>query len=313
MRTLPNDQLFSEYDNEIVLRLHNPKNLSDTRRMLARFKDFLGSMPPSPGLAKGFLAQYAQRNPYTLYRYAQMIKAFMKWYGEPIDDLVVKIPKSLPPYTEDATIDKLIKAIESKKTHKSTIARDLLLVELSLKTGLRRNEAANLKAGDIHHDSLNDSPNGFLIVRLGKGKRDRVIPVNPSLMLKLTKFIGNMKPEEKVFKLCGPTITMKIKGFARKAGIYDLHAHNLRHKFATDLLEKGANIRAVQELLGHGHLSTTERYLAVTEKTKREAIRLFEPVPPGRPNDGNTGEKTGVGAPRGEPLSSTKYGSRRRR
>ena len=101
LRHLTNETLFPLYDNEIVLRLHNVKNLSDTRKQLAKFKEYLNGFPPSPELAKGFLAQYSNRKPRTLYRYSMMIKMFMRWYGEPIDDFKVKIPKTLPQYTED--------------------------------------------------------------------------------------------------------------------------------------------------------------------------------------------------------------------
>ncbi|MFC2059930.1 tyrosine-type recombinase/integrase [Chloroflexota bacterium] len=265
---MTNDQLFQQYDSELVLRLHNPKNLGDTRKMLSRFGEYLGGMPPSPELAKSLLAQFADKKPRTLYRYAQMIKAFMKWYGEPIDDFNVKVPKNLPPYTEDADIEKLFSAIEAKRTHKSTIGRDSLLVELALKSGLRRKELADLEVKDIHAD--------FLVVRHGKGDKDRVVPLTSALSIRLRNFIKSMKPSEKIFKLTAPSITMKIKHFARKAGVSDLHAHALRHKFATDLLEKGANIRAVQELLGHENLNTTQIYLSVTDKAKRDAVMLLD-------------------------------------
>lgn len=70
LRQMNNEDLFQLYDSDLVLRLHNAKNLSDTRRTLAWFKEYLNGYPPSPQLAKGFLAQYANRKPRTLYRYA---------------------------------------------------------------------------------------------------------------------------------------------------------------------------------------------------------------------------------------------------
>jgi len=85
-----------------------------------------------------------------------------------------------------------------------------------------------------------------------------------------------MKPSEKVFKLTAPSISMKIKNFARKAGLEYFHAHSMRHKFATDLLERGADLKVVQELLGHENLSTTQVYLAVTSERMREAVNLLE-------------------------------------
>jgi hypothetical protein len=197
-----------------------------------------------------------------------MIKGFMKWYGEPLEDLKIKIPKSLPPYTDDAKIEKLIRAIESKKTHKGTIIRDKLLIELALKTGMRRSELANLKVGDIHDD--------FLVVREGKGRKDRVIPLSEPMVLRLKDFVKVKKPSDKVFDLKPPSITMKIKDIARRAGVEELHAHTLRHKFATDLLEHGADLRSVQQLLGHENLSTTQVYLSITDKRLRETIQLLD-------------------------------------
>lgn len=163
LRHKTNEELFGLYDSDLVLRLHNAKNLSDTRKILARFKEYLNGYPPSPEVAKGFLAQYANHKPRTLYRYAQMIRVFMKWYGEPMDDFKVKVPKTLPPYTENGEVEKLFSTIENKKTHRGTIVRDRLLVELALKSGMRRGELANLEARDIHSK--------FLIVRSGKGAR----------------------------------------------------------------------------------------------------------------------------------------------
>lgn len=197
-----------------------------------------------------------------------MLRMFMKWYGEPMDDLKVKIPKSLPPYTEDSEIERLLHAIETKKTHKDSIVRDSLLVELALKTGMRRGELANLETKDIHND--------FLVVKSGKNAKDRVIPLSPPTALRLRNFIEGKKPAQKVFGLKAPSITMKIKTFARRAGLDDLHTHALRHKFATDLLEHGADVRSVQHLLGHENLSTTQIYLSVTDRRLRETVNLLD-------------------------------------
>jgi site-specific recombinase XerD len=265
---MDNDELFKLYDSDLMLRLHNAKNLSDTRKMLARFKEYLNGYPPSPELAKGFLAQYASKKPRTLYRYSQMIKIFMKWYGEPMDEFKVKVPKTLPPYTEDAAVEKLFSAIENKKTHKGCIVRDMLLVELDRKTGMRRGELANLEPREIHAD--------FLVVRDSKNHRDRVIPLSPSIAMRLHNFIEGMAPDEKVFKLKAPCISNKIRQFAKKAGLVGFHTHTLRHKFATDLLEKGANIKVVQELLGHENLATTEVYLSIVNQSLKDAVRLLD-------------------------------------
>jgi len=268
LRQLNNNELFKLYDSDLALRLHNPKNLEDTRKILSEFKQFLNEQKPSTDLAKSYLSRYTDRKPRTLYRYAQMLRVFMKWYGEPMSDFKVKRPKSLPQYIEDDDIEKLFAAIRDKKSHKVVIVRDTLLVELALKTGLRRGELANLAVGDIHDD--------FLVVREGKNNKDRTIPLTPNLAQELHAFIEGKRRAEKVFGLAAPSITLKIKAIAKKAGLHNIHAHALRHKFATDLLYHGADVRSVQHLLGHENLSTTQVYLSVNDSRLRDAVNLLD-------------------------------------
>jgi site-specific recombinase XerD len=99
-----------------------------------------------------------------------MIKPFMKWYGDPITDLRIKIPKSLPQYTAETDIDKVIDTIETKRSAKNTIERDVLLVLTSRYAGLRREELSNLRVKDI--------TKSYLFVREGKGLKDRNIPLS---------------------------------------------------------------------------------------------------------------------------------------
>jgi integrase len=210
LRNLPNSELIRLYDSELVLRLHNPKNLRDTRNILSRFMDSLGAYPPSPELAKNFLAQYSNRKAPTLYRYAQMIRSFMKWYGELIDDVKIKVPKTLPPYTEDSDVEKVLAVIPKKRSHKSCIERDQLMVLLAWRSGLRRAELANLLVRDVH--------DGAVIVRGGKNKKDRMVPLPSEVATRLREFIKNKKPDERVLGLTPESLGMKIKQFAVKAG-----------------------------------------------------------------------------------------------
>ena len=268
-----NSELFTLYDSELTLRIRNLRNLDNERRLLAKFRQYLNGFPPSVELAKGFLAQYASRKPRTLARYGATIKAFMKWYGVPMDDFRVKVPKTLPPYTEDSDVDKVRQAIQNKKTHKGCMVRDALLLDSALITGMRRGELADLEPKDIHAD--------FLIAH-GKGGKERVIPLGAPIAQRLHNFIKGMKPNEKVFKLKATSIGNKIRLFAKKAEVDHFHTHTTRHKFATDLLERGANIKVVQELLGHAYLSTTEVYLSIVDQGLRDAVNLLD-HPPQRP------------------------------
>jgi integrase len=147
LRDKSNEDLLKLYDPEIILHCTDPRNRDYTRRMVRKFViEFLAGRKPSSALAKDFLSRYADRKSRTLYRYASMIRPFMKWYGEPIDDVRIKVPKSLPPFTEDSELDKLLDAMKSKKSLKKSIMRDVLLVEMDVKTGLRRSEIANLES-----------------------------------------------------------------------------------------------------------------------------------------------------------------------
>jgi integrase/recombinase XerD len=236
--------------------------------LLAKFHSYLNGSQPSPELAKGFLSQFSGNKRGTLARYAATIKSFMKWCGEPMDSFKVKVPKTLPPYTEDSDIEKLFTAVENKKNHKGSIVRDSLLLTIALKTGMRRSELANLEPKDIHAD--------FLVVRGGKGGKDRMIPLSPVTAERLKNFIEGMDPHEKVFKLKATTISNKITRLANKAGLVGFHTHQLRHKFATDLLEKGVNIKVVQELLGHADLGTTQVYLGLVDQGLHDAISQLD-------------------------------------
>jgi len=206
--------------------------------MLERFKTSLGNYPPSAQLAKDFLAQYAGKKPRTLYRYTMMIKPFMKWYGDPISDLKIKIPKSLPQYTTESDIAKVISAIETKRSAKNTIERDVLLVLTSRHAGVRREELSNLRVKDI--------TKSYLFVREGKGLKDRNIPFSKYLKPRLHLFIEGKEPNAFVFNLTPASISMKINYFARKAGTPWIHTHSLRHRFATSLNEAGAPLTTNQ-------------------------------------------------------------------
>jgi len=216
------------------------------------------------------MARYSSLSLRTQARYGATIKIFMKWCGFPMDDYRFKLPKSLPQYIEDIDIDDLLNAIKNKKSRKDTIKRDLLIVELFLTTGMRRDELASLQPKEVHDD--------FLMVRKGKGQKDRMIPLLPDLAQRLSVFIQCKRPDENIFGLKGTSIGNKIRLFANKAGLTDIHTHSLRHKYATDLSKAGVNIRVIQELLGHEDVSSTMGYTAVTEQSLRDAVGVLDKI-----------------------------------
>jgi integrase/recombinase XerD len=268
LRQKTNQELFLLYEGELAFHHHSARGLHESKRILKHFHDYLGEYPPSPELAKSFLAKFSARKPSTIARYGAIIKVFLNWYGEELD-ITLRVPKVLPSYVLRSDIDKLLESIRSKKTHKKIIERDMLLVDLAIHSGLRRSELANLKVGDI------DNVRRILVVRQGKGGKDRAIPLSTQMADKLGAHIKTREKDDSVFGLAPATISGKIRFFARKAGT-ELHTHSLRDYFATSLSEKGATIREIQALLGHENLTHTERYTLHTDKHLRTAIELLD-------------------------------------
>jgi len=178
----------------------------------------------------------------------------MKWYDEPLD-IQIKRPKPLPQMVDSRDTDKIEAAMQNRKTHKKLAQRDMLLVETARLKGLRRAELSALKVGDIDFD------NQLLVVRMGKGQKDRSIPLVPSPSCKLEAFCRGKSPEASVFGLKLVSISDKIREWAQKAGCPHVHAHSLRHQFATTLARKGVGARAIQSLLGHADMGTSQQYI----------------------------------------------------
>ncbi len=268
LRTKTNEELFTLYKAELTLRIRNERNLARYGQVLDQFQEFLGNNPPSSMLAKSFLSKWSKSKPATLYKHLSIIKGFLNWYGEDID-LKVKLPHQLPEYVEHETIQKLIATIREKRTHKKDIEKDTLLIELAYNSGLRREELSNLKVSDI---LIKEEA---LMVRKGKGEKDRTVPLPSRIVRLLEKYIEHLEPGDSIFNVKPVAISDKISRIAKKAGV-NIHAHSLRHGYATRLLEKGANIKAVQELLGHSRIATTETYLSLLPKHLKEAVNLLD-------------------------------------
>jgi len=275
-----NRELFSLYYDRLKVKL-TPDQYDQYTLILDKYHQFLGEFPPSVELATQFLAQYANHAPATMVRYAGMIRGFMEWYGESLDIRPTK-PKSLPEYVEPDDIERLIDFIRHKKTHKRTVARDLLFVRFATLTGLRRGELAHLTVEDIHIKQK------VVIVRKGKGNKDRVVPLVSSLCTTLSEYLRDMKPTDSVFGLTERSITDKISTWSKKAGL-KLHPHSFRHYFAEQLLERGVPLTVVSALLGHENLQTTASYLGLRPGSLREAVdKLGEP----QDEEGNKSSKT---------------------
>jgi len=269
--TKTNDQLFPDYYDFITSSL-TTKSFYEAKRLLEKFRAFLGQFPPDAEKAIQFLNQFMDRSLNTRSRYSHVLSAFFRWYNGEKLPIKIKVPKILPQYVPSEDIDRLIDGIKGKKSHKKTIDRDVLLIETARMTGLRRGELSNLEVGDLHLDG--DDP--VLIVRGGKGAKDRAVSLNQYIRDQLAVFTKDKSPQESVFNLAPKTISMKIGQWARKSGVPHLHTHSLRHFVGTTLFQKHANPRVVQAVLGHESLETTMRYAHVIGQDTKETMQLLE-------------------------------------
>lgn len=168
-----------------------------------------------------------------------------------------------------------VMALLDARTDTSTFLRDSAMLELLYSSGLRVSELVSLKLGSINFEA------GFLRV-MGKGSKERVVPINSRALDKIKKYIKELRPailkkrqSDYLFITCrGGAMTRQrfwqtIKKCGRQAGV-ELSPHTLRHCFATHLLEGGADLRSVQKMLGHSDISTTQIYTKVsTDRIKK--------------------------------------------
>ena len=152
-----NDQLFEEY-YALITSSHAVKTQSEIKRVLEKYRSHIGQFPPTIENAVLFINLFKDRSLNTRSRYVGYISAFFKWFNGENLPIKIRVPKILPQYVNDADIDKLVSAMQSRKTHKAIIERDILLVELDRMTGLRRSELANLKVGDLNLRGNRSSP-----------------------------------------------------------------------------------------------------------------------------------------------------------
>ena len=184
-----------------------------------------------------------------------------------------KIAKSLPKYLNEDEIDKVLNI----KLLKPIDYRNKAMLELLYATGTRISELLNLELNNIDFDEC-------IIRVVGKGKKDRIIPIGNSALHYLNlyikeyrSFILKTKQSNYVFinnnggKMSRQGFFKILKQIASKSGISkDIYPHVLRHSFATYLLNNGADLRVIQELLGHENLVTTEIYSHLGNKKIEE-------------------------------------------
>jgi len=244
----------------LYLRLRSEKGLSN--RSLARFLSALSGF-------QRYLSRKSQYKPY-IFKLPRM-----------------KFSAGIPTFVPQSETAQLFEHGNVRSDKGSYFYwRDFIMIALLYATGIRREELANIKLGDL------DLKRGLITV-IGKGNKVRVVPVGERTLEDLKNYLalraefvsekGTLSPMSPALLLnrYGKPLTVRsidrlVKKYGRGEGL-DLTPHALRHSFATHLLENGADLMLIKEILGHSSLSTTQKYTHVTAETMKKAYKRAHP------------------------------------
>ncbi|NLO89677.1 MAG: site-specific tyrosine recombinase XerD [Clostridia bacterium] len=232
--------------------------------------------------------QQRGKAPATIARQLAAIKAFYRFRlieglqeNEPTQDLESpKLGRRLPKILTQWEMEKLL---EQPDTTKPAGLRDRTMLEVLYATGLRVSELVSLDVGHVNCDT------GYIRCT-GKGDKERIVPLGSIAVFYLKNYLSEgrtrliKKSVEALFlNSRGQRLTRQgcwkiIKKYVRQAGIKkDVTPHTIRHTFATHMLQNGADLRSVQEMLGHSDISTTQIYTHLTTKRIREVYDRTHP------------------------------------
>lgn len=224
----------------------------------------------------------------TISRYLASMKAFFGFLrNEGIIDtlptLEVKAPKIEKKLPNILSIEDMLLLLEQPDTGTAKGMRDKAMLELLYATGMRVTELVSLRVEDVNVE--------MSYIQCDGGKKSRIIPFNDEAKKALNRYLKNVRPvfvkDETVHALftncSGEPMSRQgfwklIKGYGEQAGIgSDITPHTLRHSFAAHLVENGADLRAVQEMMGHSDLSTTQIYATMANNRIREVYSRTHP------------------------------------
>ena len=264
---------------------------------IAKLRDFCESYTLSPehiqtGHLKQFIAELYDMG-LSARSQARIISGWKQFFDfllqedirkdDPSESLELpKVGRKLPEVLTIEEIDAMIDAIDLSSNEGQ---RNKAILETLYSCGLRVSELISLRFEDCFFDE------GFIRV-IGKGNKERLVPVSPSVIEEVTLYAENDRGNVPVKKgseaivflnrrgaqLTRVMIFTIIKRLAETAGIRKtISPHTFRHSFATHLIEGGANLRAVQDMLGHENITTTEIYTHLDQRFLRDAILTYHP------------------------------------
>lgn len=247
------------FKNELLLKGMSRKTVAAYYFHAFRFAKAVKKQPrdiAEQDVKAHILTLASRHDPRTVNLAIAAIKSFLQLQGKCVDIGYMKRPKRLPEVLTQEEVSHLLQSIENPK-HR-------LLLQLLYGCGLRLSEVRNLKKEDIRLQE------GILMVRQGKGNKDRIVSLPASILQSLKPFLSEdgfpyVFRSERGGRLHPRTIELIMKNASSKAGIKKhVHPHTLRHSYATHLLEAGTDLRVIQRLLGHSNIKTTELYTQVS-------------------------------------------------
>lgn len=274
-----------EFSKNTILSYKN--DLEDFKEYLNLIKKDISEIDKKDAFNYLIFLSKKRLKPSSLRRKISAIRSFYKFLIreeliqiDPTQDLVFpKNEKKLPQVLNVEEIEKLINAIDNN-TLKGK--RDRAIIELLYSSGLRVSEIINLKISDL------DFENNYLKC-FGKGSKERIVPFGELAKTYIIDYLAERRKlkieseflfiNKKGEKLLRQQINNLLIRYSKKAKLKKrVHPHMLRHSFATHLLERGADLRSVQELLGHVDISTTQIYTHLTKDYLREIYLNTHPL-----------------------------------
>ncbi|MBS0628514.1 MAG: site-specific tyrosine recombinase XerD [Verrucomicrobia bacterium] len=190
-----------------------------------------------------------------------------------------KIWQLIPEVLSLEEVDLLLKAPDVKSF---LGCRDRAILEVMYASGLRVSEVCNLDFLDVGEESVRVK---------GKGGKERIVPIAKASLARVDEYLVKFRDQSKELiealfvttkgkRIDRVNVWNRIKLYAKKAGLEkNISPHTLRHSFATHLLENGADLRVIQEMLGHAHIATTDRYTHISQKHLTTSFDSFHPRP----------------------------------
>jgi len=287
--------ILKEYTDFLKIeKRHSPNTVEAYARDISRFIEYIGDLPLATvdsANIREFLLKCREegQDSRSTARYLSALKSFFKFlcdegHREDNPAEMLESPRQwrkLPGFLSLVDVEALLACPDPKTLFG---VRDKAMLEVLYATGLRVSELVSLKLDDV------DLEVGFLR-SLGKGSKERVVPigavareaVQDYLLMARRVFLKEKTAHELFITRRGSKMTRQgfwktLKGYAVKANISaSISPHTLRHAFATHLLERGADLRSVQEMLGHADISTTQIYTHILEERMRDVHDRFHP------------------------------------